>query len=68
MAMARARKKIPVTPVIEINGRNTTIGVSVEPIKRNRQFFEGAADRFEPAFAAVAVQHDVLDDHDRGRR
>ena len=28
---ARARKKVPVTPVIEISGRNTTIGVTVEP-------------------------------------
>ena len=32
MATARARKKVPVTPVIEISGRNTTMGVSVEPI------------------------------------
>ncbi len=32
MAMARARKNVPVTPVMEIKGRNTTIGVSVEPI------------------------------------
>ena len=32
MVMASARKNVPVTPVIEISGRNTTIGVSVEPI------------------------------------
>src|SRR6266404_6037442 len=33
MVTASARKKLPVTPVIEINGRNTTIGVIVEPIR-----------------------------------
>ena len=32
MVMANARKKVPVTPVMEISGRNTTIGVIVEPI------------------------------------
>ena len=32
MAMARARKKVPVTPVMLISGRKTTIGVSVDPI------------------------------------
>ena len=30
---ASARKKLPVTPVIEISGRKTTIGVIVEPIR-----------------------------------
>ena len=29
---ANARKKLPVTPVMEISGRNTTIGVMVDPI------------------------------------
>ena len=33
MTIARARKKTPVTPVIEIKGKNTTMGVSVEPTK-----------------------------------
>ena len=28
---ASARKKVPVTPVIEIRGKNTTMGVKVEP-------------------------------------
>ena len=31
--LASARKKTPVTPVIAISGRNTTMGVIVEPIK-----------------------------------
>src|SRR5215469_16010665 len=30
---ASARKKLPVTPVVEIRGRKTTIGVTVEPIR-----------------------------------
>jgi len=32
MVMASARKKLPVTPVMDTKGRNTTIGVMVEPI------------------------------------
>jgi hypothetical protein len=32
MVTARARKNVPVTPVIEIKGRKTTIGVIVDPI------------------------------------
>ena len=32
MAIASALKNVPVTPVIVMSGRNTTIGVSVEPI------------------------------------
>ena len=32
MVIARARKKLPVTPVTEMSGRKTTIGVIVEPI------------------------------------
>src|ERR1041385_2000982 len=31
MVMARARKKEPVTPAMEISGRKTTMGVIVEP-------------------------------------
>ena len=30
--IANARKNTPVTPVIAISGKNTTIGVMVEPI------------------------------------
>ncbi len=33
MAMASARKNVPVTPVIVISGKKTTIGVSVDPIR-----------------------------------
>ena len=33
MVTASARKKVPVTPVIAIKGRKTTIGVIVEPTK-----------------------------------
>ena len=32
MVTAKARKKVPVTPVVEIRGRKTTMGVIVEPI------------------------------------
>ena len=32
--------------------------------QRNRQFFQRAAGRFKRPFAAIAMQHDVLDDHD----
>jgi hypothetical protein len=31
MVIASARKKLPVTPVVEMSGKNTTIGVIVEP-------------------------------------
>ncbi len=33
---ASARKNVPVTPVIAISGRNTTIGVTVEPTSGTR--------------------------------
>src|SRR5438105_1598687 len=33
---ASARKKVPVTPVIEMSGRNTTIGVMVDPMSGTR--------------------------------
>jgi len=39
MATAKARKKVPVTPVIEIRGKNTTIGVSVDPMSGTGEFF-----------------------------
>ena len=32
MVTASARKKVPVTPTIATNGKNTTTGVTVEPI------------------------------------
>ena len=35
MVMASARKKMPVTPVTETSGRNTTTGVMVDPMQRN---------------------------------
>src|SRR6266403_652191 len=31
IVIARARKKVPVTPVMEMRGRKTTMGVIVEP-------------------------------------
>src|SRR6202521_412609 len=33
MVTASARKKLPVTPVVEMSGRKTTIGVIVEPMR-----------------------------------
>ncbi len=45
--MASARKKLPVTPVIEISGRKTTIGVMVEPTSGTRISF--SADRMASA-------------------
>ena len=33
MVTASARKKVPVTPVMEMSGRKTTIGVIVEPMR-----------------------------------
>ncbi len=63
---ASARKKVPVTPVIEINGRNTTIGVMVEPTSVALEspavwLLNGLA----AALARIAVQHDVFHHHDR---
>ena len=65
MTIARARKKIPVTPVIEIRGKNTTIGVSVEPINGTVSSLMALLTASKRAFAAVAVQNDVFDDHNR---
>src|SRR5271168_3846064 len=33
MVTAKARKKLPVTPVVEMSGRKTTMGVIVDPIR-----------------------------------
>ncbi len=49
---ARARKNTPVTPVIEISGRKTTIGVMVEPTSGlliSRIALRIASDRSWPA-------------------
>ena len=43
---ASARKNMPVTPVIEISGRKTTIGVMVDPTSGTRISRERAADGF----------------------
>ena len=43
IAIARALKNTPVTPVIEIKGRNTTIGVSVEPMSGTVSSFSALA-------------------------
>ena len=61
---ASARKKAPVTPVIEISGRKTTIGVMVEPTSGTR--ISRIALRIASArdLAGVAVHHDVLHHHD----
>ena len=64
MVTARARKNVPVTPVIEIKGRKTTTGVTVEPIRGTVISRQCAMDGLQPAFAGIAVQHDVFDDHD----
>ena len=62
---ASARKNIPVTPVIEISGRKTTIGVIVEPTsgtRISRSALRIASARLWPG---IAMQHDVFDHHDR---
>ena len=64
IAIASALKKVPVTPVIVMSGRNTTIGVSVEPISGTVSSLSALAVACSGPFAAVAVQHDVLDDDD----
>ena len=43
MAIARALKNVPVTPVIVISGRNTTIGVRVEPMSGTVNSFSALA-------------------------
>ena len=64
IAIASALKNVPVTPVMVMSGRNTTIGVSVDPISGTVSSFSALAVACERALAAVAVQHDVLDDDD----
>src|SRR5579862_2080889 len=52
MVIARARKKGPVTPAIEMSGRNTTMGVMVEPsrgTKSSRRAVEMETKRDWPA-------------------
>ena len=56
---------MPVTPVMVISGRKTTIGVRVEPISGTR-ISRSALRMASPRLCAgVAVQDDVLDDDDR---
>ena len=43
IAIASALKNVPVTPVIVMSGRNTTIGVSVEPISGTVSSFSALA-------------------------
>ena len=62
---ASALKNVPVTPVIEISGRKTTIGVIVDPMSGTRISRDRAADRLGAVLAGVAMHHDVLDDDDR---
>ena len=63
--IASARKNMPVTPVIEISGRKTTIGVMVEPISGTRISRIALRIASARALARVAMQHDVLDHDDR---
>ena len=61
---ASARKKVPVTPVMVTRGRNTTIGVTVEPTRGtriSRRALRMASARRLPGFA---MQDNVLDDDD----
>ena len=63
--IARARKKVPVTPVMLISGRKTTIGVIVDPSNGTR--ISRSALRIASArlCSGVPVQYDVFD-HDDG--
>ena len=52
MVMASARKKLPVTPVMAMRGKKTTIGVIVEPMRgtvSSRSALWIASKRFWPA-------------------
>ena len=62
---ASARKNAPVTPVIEISGRNTTIGVIVDPISGTRISAIALRIASRATLPGVAVHHDVLDHDDR---
>ena len=65
MVIARARKKLPVTPVTETRGRKTTTGVIVDPTRGaaiSRSARRAACAR---GFTTVPMRDDVLDDHDR---
>ena len=64
MVTASARKKLPVTPVTEMSGRKTTTGVMVEPISGTVISRERLAHGLDARLAGVAMQDDVLDDHD----
>ena len=64
MVTASARKKTPVTPLMAMSGRNTTIGVMVEPIERCGDLAQCAVNRFHASLTGVAVQGDVLNHHD----
>ena len=61
MVMASARKKLPVTPVMETRGRKTTTGVMVEPMSGSGDFFKRFAHGFAAMFAVVAMEDDVFD-------
>ena len=61
---ARERKNTPVTPVIEISGRNTTIGVSVDPTSGTVISRRALRTASRAALARIPVHDDVLDDHD----
>ena len=63
--IASARKNVPVTPVIEISGRNTTIGVIVDPTSGTRISSIALRIASPRDSARVAMHHDVLDHDDR---
>ncbi len=64
MVMASARKKEPVTPVMEMSGRNTTMGVMVEPISGTVNSRKRPGDGLKAILSGIAVQNNVLKDHD----
>ena len=64
MVRARARKKVPVTPVTEMRGRKTTMGVTVDPMRGrviSARALRTASMRF---LAGFTVEGDVFDDDD----
>ena len=64
MVRASARKKVPVTPVTEIRGRKTTIGVMVETTSGVAISAGQCGRRFDARLARVAMEGDVFDHHD----